>query len=160
MHGDAEIVGRSVEFREKQVLGGAGVVSAGEQQFERLKLLAVGDPSLVAIEAARLGGQFRPLHLCSSFRDHVDYGEKGVGTVKGRNGTADDLYPVNEINIEDELCSQVGPIVHVVIQAVPIHEQQNAGVVISRPIETAYTHVAVVAVVSNVEAAHAAQYVG
>ena len=107
MDSDTEIVSWSVELREKEVVAGACVVGAGEQNLKRVELLAIGHPALVAAEAAQFGGQFRAVELRSALGEDIDNGEEGIGAIQGGTGTAYDLNTINKVHIQQELGADV-----------------------------------------------------
>ena len=63
-------------------------------------------------------------------------------------------------HIEAELAANRGLVVHVVVDSMPVDEQEDPGVVVAGLGKPAGANVAVIAVVVDIEATHATQHVG
>ena len=93
-------------------------------------------------------------------RDHVDDGEERARPVERRGRPADDFDAIEHRHVDAEVGADRRLIVHIVVDAVAVDEQQDARVVVAGARESADADVAVVAVVRDVEPADRAQDVG
>src|SRR6266852_7260357 len=160
MADDAIVGGRVVEFGEEEGVPLAVVEGAGEQHVHPFVPAAVTGPSLVGTKAGRLERKLHTCELRGLAGDNVHHRKEGIAAVEGRTGAADDFHTLNKVHVHGKFRPQHGLFVNIVVNAVTVHQQQNAIVVVSQPLEAAHSQVAIVAVVGDVEAAHTAQDVG
>ena len=93
-------------------------------------------------------------------RDDVHHREERAVAVERRRRPANDLDALEHRGIETELLADLRLPEHVVIHAVPVDQQQDAAVVVSRIREPACPDVAEVAIVGHIDAADASQDIG
>ena len=92
--------------------------------------------------------------------DDVDHPEKGTAAVHGGPGPADNLHPLDEVNVHDRAALDERAFGQAVVDALAVHEEEQPRVVVTRPAEPTGAEVGVVPVVGNVEPADAPEDVG
>src|ERR1035437_2106841 len=152
---------RTVERGKKEPRRTATVVGgAGEKQVHPVKPLAIGGPPFVRAKTVGLACQRHPLEVVDVAGNHIDHGKECVGSIQRAARTTNDFHAVNQIKIELKISADQSAVVEVVGEAMAIQQQQNAGVVVTRPRESAHADVAIISVIADIESPHAAENVG
>src|SRR5579862_3233295 len=86
--------------------------------------------------------------------DDVNDAKKGARYVKGGIWAADNLHPVDQVNVNGEVRSYEGLIVDIVIDPVTIHQQQDARVVVAGATKSTYPHIVIASIVSYIKSGH------
>src|SRR5580765_2708377 len=154
------ILNGRVEFLVKQIIDAVAIViSARNEEAESVgELLANGDSAFVRIVRAIVERTLGAIDLFSFARNDIDDSEKGVVAVEDRAGAANDLDPIDEIDVEDEGCFNVGAVSQIIVHAVSVYQQQHSAVEISKA-DSSDPEECVIAVVRDAESRHAAQKV-
>src|SRR5687768_17125673 len=121
--------------------------------------LAVGGAALARVEAAAFTGQLDAVEMRAALGDDVDDAEERAAAVERRARPANYFHALDELHVHDTFAARIRAVVDAVVHAVTVDRHQHPGVVVARPQEAPYTDVLIVAVVGDVEAAHAAQHV-
>jgi hypothetical protein len=93
-----------------------------------------------------------PLDVAPLLRDEVDHGEERITAVEGGAGAPDDFDPLDQIEIDAGFFTDVGLVIHVVVRALPVQQEQNPRVVIPGALETPNADIRVIAVTGDIEA--------
>src|SRR6185437_12147911 len=151
--GNAVVLRGSIELPKEQILRAVAVV-IGSRQHE---LHAVGElfanrrAAGIAVETAVGGRGFHAVDLFALARNDIDNAEKGVVAVEHRARAANDFHAVDQVEIQDESGVDERAVVQVVIDAMAVHQEQNAAVEIAE-VHAARAEKLIVAVVGNVKA--------
>jgi hypothetical protein len=78
--------------------------------------------------------------------------KKAFGPIEGRARAANELDPIDELDVERELGADVRLVVDGIVHAMPVDQDQDSRVVVAGTLEAADADVAVVAIVRHVEA--------
>src|ERR1039458_74057 len=122
--------------------------------------MSIADSALVGVERGSLGGEFQAIYILSVPGNDIDCGKKRVTAKERRSRSANNLYPLNHLDIDRKLGSNHCFVVDVVIQSMTVDKQQDSRVVISRPGESPDPATAVVPVVGYIEAANGSENIG
>src|ERR1700721_2493949 len=113
-----------------------------------------GDTRGVGAVTGDCSGSGQTLRVANPLGHDVDDPQECTGHVKRRVRTPNHLHPVDQIDVNWEVRPGRRLVIHVVVDAVAIHQQQESAVVGAGTAETTNPNVAVVAVVTYVEARH------
>ena len=134
---------------------------AGEEHAESVSvLLAETDPAVGGLEPPDRSGKLHPLQVARLPGDDVHHAEEGIGPVERRTRPADHLDTLDKIDVDRELGADRSGFENVVVDPVPVHQEQHAGVQVPGAIEAAHPEIVVIAVVGDVDPPYAAQGVG
>src|SRR5260370_2946415 len=95
--------------------------------------LPVADSSFIGIPTAGLGGDLGRVQVAPALGNNINDCDEGSGTVDRGTRTSDNLDPLNQVQLHGKVCADQGAIVDVVLHAVPIKQEKNPGVVVTRP---------------------------
>src|SRR5580700_11376150 len=122
--------------------------------------MAVGDGRGVGAVTGDSSGSGHALRVANPLGYDVDDPQEGAGHVKRRVRAPNHFHPVDQIDVNWKVRPDRGLVIHVVVDAVAIHQQQESAVVVAWTTEATNPNVAIVAVVIHVEARHMPQHVG
>src|SRR5690606_18580897 len=122
--------------------------------------IAIGDPAAIGLPAADLRGGLDSANVASTLRDDVDDAEERIRPVERGARSPDHLDPVDEVDVDERLRPDARLVVDAVVEAMAVHEEEDAGVEVARPIEAADAQIVVVAIVGHEEAGHALEDLG
>ena len=108
---------------------------------------------------ACLPGDFEPVRSFRGLRHDVYHTEHGTSSVQRGSGPADDLDTIHDIEIQGERRPYRSRSEGIVVQRVPVEEQQDPVVVVGRSAESARAQIGIVAIVTHVKPGHVAEYV-
>ena len=111
----------------------------------------------VRAEASRLAGKFDPGHGLGAPGNDIDDGKKSACTIQRGTRPPHDLNPFDQCDVQRKLGAQLRRVVDVVVEAVPVDQQEDLIVIPTGPGETPHVHVSVVTVIRDVETPHTAQ---
>ena len=124
------------------------------------RIVHIGQPAVDSAETGHVGGGFHAVEIPAALGDDIDHAEHGIAAIDGGAGAAHHFQPVDEVDVKKELRADKGGIVYRLIGAVAVHQQQDAAVVVPRPVEAAHADIPVISVVGGIDAAHAVEDVG
>src|SRR3989442_13699727 len=156
---NAVVCSSAVELWVEQCLPTAIVEAAGKNPFHSPVFAAIRNPPFVGFEACRFKRKFPAIRLLCLAGNHIYDRKEGSGPVQRRTGTADLFHSFNQVHVQREICSQHGLFVNIVVDSVTIDQQENTAVVSFGSVYTPPSRISKVAVVSNIETAHATQNV-
>src|SRR3984893_2932057 len=116
--------------------------------------MAVGYTRGVGAVTGDCSGSGQTLRVANPLRHDVDDPKEGAGHVKRRVRAPNHFHPIDQIDVNWKVRPDRGLVIHVVVDAVAIHQQQESAVVVAWTTETTNPNVAIVAVVTHVEARH------
>lgn len=158
---DAVVGGRRIVFGVEQVLPAAVIARCRQQQFGAVFIaFAVAQPLLVGAMAGKLARRFKPVDVVPALGDDADDAEHGIAAVNGGTGTAHDLDPVDEVHVDHAFRADGSLVVHRIVEAVAVQQQQHAAVVVARPAGTPHAQIRIRTVIGDVHATHASQNIG
>ncbi len=122
----------------------------------------------VADRHARLGGGLRTqrnrglpaAEIATGLGNDVHRPIKRVASIDRGTRPRDDLDPVNQIHIENEIRADVSGLIDRIVQTMPVDQDKRAGVVVVRPGKTTRAHILVKTVAAHMQARSGPQGVG
>src|SRR5579872_884930 len=137
----------------------AVIESAGKKHAQVTELMPIRSSALVGAEAPGLIRKLPVFDLFDRAGNDVDDRKKSVGAVQGGTGPANNLHPLDYVDIHQEFISHHGLAENVIVNAVSVNQHQNPAVPVPQTPKAAHAHESVIAVISDIEAGHTAQNV-
>src|SRR4030067_1872343 len=92
-----------------------------------------------------------------SFSNDINNPKKGIGAVERRTRTANNLYPVNEVNIKDKTRINGCRIIDIIICSMPVHKKKHPCIIITRPAEPPDSNIVIYPIIADIKAPDAPQ---
>src|SRR5437870_9314167 len=156
---NAVVCGSAVELWVEQCLPTAIVEAAGKNRIHSPVFAAIRNPPFVGFEACRFKRKFPAIQLLCLAGNHIYDRKEGAGPVQRRTGTADHFHSFNQVHVQRELCSQHGLFVNIVVDSVAVDQQEHPAVIRFRAVNASHPGIDKVAVVGDIETAHATRNV-
>src|SRR5207244_3771035 len=156
---NAVVCGSAVELWVEQCLPTAIVEAAGKNRIHSPVFAAIRNPPFVGFEACRFKRKFPAIQLLCLAGNHIYDRKEGAGPVQRRTGATNDFHSINQIHIQRELCPQHGLFVNVVVDPMAVDQQEHPAVIRFRAVNASHPGIGKVAVVGDIETAHATQNV-
>jgi hypothetical protein len=125
-----------------------------------VETLAISGPAVHRAETRIGRTYFDAVDLLRCSSDDVDHAKQRIAAVDRRAGSAYDLDPFDQIDIDQLLATDVGRVVNGVVGPLAVDQQQHARVVVLRSGEAARPDIVVGTVAMDVKAWHAADRFG
>ena len=156
---NAVVCGSAVELWVEQCLPTAIVEAAGKNRIHSPVFAAIRNPPFVGFEACRFKRKFPAIQLLCLAGNHIYDSKKGTRSVQRGTGATNDFHSINQIHIQRELCPQHGLFVNVVVDPMAVDQQEHPAVIRFRAVNASHPGIGKVAVVGDIETAHATQNV-
>src|SRR5439155_380438 len=156
---NAVVCGSAVELWVEQCLPTAIVEAAGKSRIHSPVFAAIRNPPFVGFEACRFKRKFPAIQLLCLAGNHIHDSKKGTRSVQRGTGATNDFHSINQIHIQRELCPQHGLFVNVVVDPMAVDQQEHPAVIRFRTVNASHPGIGKVAVVGDIETAHATQNV-
>ena len=152
---------RAVVFREVDMrIAVTREAASGDEHFHPIGHSgSIGQTTPVGVVRTRLTGRLDAADLLRPFRQDIDHSENRVVPIERGPRSADDLDPVDQVHVEDEIVHDGRRVVQRVVHPMSVQEQQDSSAEIPRSTESANADEAVRPGIGHVETGRAPQKV-